>query len=273
MVRWDSDGAAVWERHPFRIFEAQVRGMSPYRGSKAALVVREVASELKDDTSFMESAEIATRIEHPSLAPVLEWDPDRGRWLQERFEGWSIEHWLRGKGRFPLALACAVVERVCAALEYLHAHALGTVLHRDICTSTVFVTVDGRIKVENPIFVQLRKIAYNTGPTPILPSAISHLSPEEVSASPLDETTDLYQATVLLFSMLTGTPPFDASSMLEMVRRIREVRAPLPSERVLGLPDSVNELVASALHKDPGQRPTSVKHLRELIAAIRQDEG
>jgi serine/threonine-protein kinase len=87
-----------------------------------------------------------------------------------------------------------------------------------------------------------------------------YMAPEQVSGEPVDTRTDIYAVGLILYEMLTGTPPFiEDNAIATALARLR--RAP-GDPRTLGeVPDALAELCLRCLRVPPGERP---QHAREV---------
>jgi serine/threonine protein kinase len=157
---------------------------------------------------------------------------------------------------------------ICQAVQ--HAHHKG-VIHRDLKPSNVMVTLhDGKpvvkvidFGVSKAISQQLTEKTLFTAYGQMVGTP-AYMSPEQAEMSGLDIDTrsDIYSLGVLLYEMLTGTTPLDASRLrgtayAELQRIIREQEPPKPSTRVSTL--------GAASDKVARQRGTEPKKLVQLL--------
>ncbi len=131
---------------------------------------------------------------------------------------------------------------VCQAVQ--HAHQKG-IIHRDLKPGNVLVTeVDGRptpkvidFGVAKATEVKLTDMSF--ADVGAIVGTPAYMSPEQAdpSSMDIDTRTDVYALGVMLYELLTGSPPIDAKqfqrgAILEMLRMVREVDPPRPSTKL-----------------------------------------
>jgi non-specific serine/threonine protein kinase/serine/threonine-protein kinase len=255
---------------------------------------REVA--LKIIKLGMDTREIIARFEaerqalammdHPSIARVFDAGATRsGRpyFVMELVRGVPITRYCDDHA-LPLRERLALFNQVCAAVQ--HAHQKG-IIHRDIKPSNVLVTEHDGVPVPKVIDFGIAK-ATEQGPgersafTAMgqIMGTPAYMSPEQAGLDNLDVDTrsDVYSLGVLLYELLTGTVPFDVTTLrgvfhVELQRMIREQEPPKPSTRVtagrlqtsarLGatLRGDLDWIVMRALEKDRSRRYESAREL------------
>jgi serine/threonine protein kinase/tetratricopeptide (TPR) repeat protein len=240
---------------PYRILQRIGEGGfgSVFEAEQAHPVRRRVA--LKIIKLGMDTEQVIARFEaerqalammdHPHIARVLDagaTPEGRPYFVMELVKGAPITEYC-DRERLPVAERLKLFEQVCAAVQ--HAHTKG-VIHRDLKPTNILVsTQDGepfaRVidfgiakataarLTDRPLYTELHQMIG----TPV------YMSPEQAAGSAdIDTRTDVYSLGVVLYELLTGTPPlgveaFQASSGPGDVERvIREVEPPRPSTRV-----------------------------------------
>ena len=131
---------------------------------------------------------------------------------------------------------------VCQAVQ--HAHQKG-IIHRDLKPGNVLVTeVDGRptpkvidFGVAKATEQKLTEMSFSD--VGAIVGTPAYMSPEQAAPSSMDidTRTDVYSLGVMLYELLTGSPPIDSSqfkhgAILEMLRMVREVEPPRPSTKL-----------------------------------------
>ena len=149
-----------------------------------------------------------------------------------------------------------------------HAHAQG-IIHRDLKPENVFVTFDheGNELLKLVDFGIAKVVEGPDGETQLTKAGIvfgtpHYMSPEQAVGDPVDHRGDLYALGILMHAMLTSNVPFDADSVIDVMRQqVSEPPPPLPE----GVPEPLRELATKLLHKDKEQRPQSAT---EVCAAL-----
>ena len=203
----------------------------------------------------MESCEIIARFEterqalslmdHPNIAKVLdagETEAGRPYFVMELVRGEPITQYC-DKNHLPVKDRLVLFMLVCQAVQ--HAHQKG-VIHRDLKPSNVLVAVvDGKPEpkvidfgIAKALDQPLTDHTLHTRLNQLIGTP-EYMSPEQAEMTSLDIDTrsDIYSLGVLLYQLLTGTTPLEASELYsggygEMRRIIREVEPQRPSSRV-----------------------------------------
>jgi RNA polymerase sigma factor (sigma-70 family) len=166
-----------------------------------------------------------------------------------------------GKGRtISVREAIRWALQVCAALE--HAHSMG-VIHCDLKPANVLLDPDGSIRVTD--FGLSRSLRGLTPWAALVEGTGPFMAPEQVSRAwgNIDARTDVYGVGALLFTLLTGRPPWIGQSLAEILADVTSTIPVIAPGRIRAeIPQSVSELCGKCLSKPPESRYQSVQDLR-----------
>jgi eukaryotic-like serine/threonine-protein kinase len=209
---------------------------------------------------FLREARAASELEHSHIVPVDAggvWADPRGELaflVMSLLPGRDLSYYTQRRRLLPEALSIQLGFQMAEALH--HAHRRG-VVHRDVKPSNVmFDPASSRAWLTDFGLARLPN-ADHTKSGVMLGSPAS-MAPELLAGGPADARTDLYALGVLLFELLTGRLPYEASSLGELLQAIHRrprlsvpgVRPDLPIEQAQAL----DELIAPLLEREPSQR-------------------
>ena len=155
-----------------------------------------------------------------------------------------------------------VFAAICEAVAYIHRHGI---VHRDIKSQNVKLTVDGAVKL---LDFGIAKDATSDGLTLTggLVGTPNYLSPEQLEGRPATPRSDVWALGVLLYEMLTGVRPFVGDNLAGIVLQITTTQIKSPEKINPVVPREAANIVKKCLKKDPASRYASVD---ELLRAVR----
>ena len=244
-------------------------------GSRVALKL--LNSRLLEDESarqrFLREARAAAKVRHPNVASVFHLG-SRGReffYAMEYVEGESLAEHIKHDGRLGANVALDITGQIAAGLAAIHKERL---VHRDIKSSNVMLSPkETGGYVAKIIDLGLAKAVEELPKEAALSNANAFLgtphfaSPEQCSGGKLDIRSDLYSLGVTLWEMVAGAVPFTGSTTQVMSQHLT---APLPLEKLKGVPKSLVGLLQSLLQKDPRKRPQDPSEVRAAVERIAQ---
>jgi len=209
---------------------------------------------------FLREAEVAGRLSHPGIVPVLDAGEPAGRpyLVMELVAGEDLRRRLDREGALPWPEAQRIALEVARALE--HAHARG-VVHRDLKPHNVLLASGGGVKLTDFGLARVQTLASLTGSSLVWGSP-EYMAPELFGRGRTDPRSDLFSLGVLLFEMATGRLPWKDRSLARLVSSVGDAGTLLPS---LGQGEALDRLVAALLAPSPGDRPS---HVSEVIAVL-----
>ena len=224
---------------------------------------------------FEREAYAIGRIQHENCVHVSDFGSleDGSLYLvMEYLEGRSLGSILDIERRLDVERALHIIRHVVRGLG--HAHVAG-IVHRDVKPENVLLVSrkgdDNFAKILDFGIAKLmgdaQRDEVNLTQAGMAFGTPTYMSPEQAVGNAVDGRADLYAATILLFEMIAGDPPFVSDDKIEVLSMQTGRKAPRLSE-VTGdrqLPAGLDELVAKGLSKQPANR---FQTSDEYVAAI-----
>ena len=221
----------------------------------ALKVLREgIASKPEAVRKFVREARAAARLNHPHVVHVYDADEQKGMCflVMELMEGGSAHDRMHQWGAFGWVEATQVMLDACRGLAAVHAAGL---IHRDIKPSNIMRAGDGTVKLAdfglalssaNPVE---RIHSGNVVGTPL------YMSPEQCRGDKLDARSDVYAIAATYFTLLTGAPPFEGETAIDIMRGHCADPVPDPRTYQPNIPKPCVDFICHAMAKNPAERP------------------
>ncbi len=223
---------------------------------------------------FFNEARATTTISDPGIVQVFDFGfhADGSAFLVMEFlEGESLDGRIRTLGHLSVYDALRVTRQAASSLGAAHARGI---VHRDLKPENIFLVRDAEAQGgERPKILDFG-IAKLSGDEPgrmrtrtgALMGTPVYMSPEQCrGAGAVDHRSDIYSLGCVLYTMLTGRPPFDGEGVGEIIVAHLREPVPPPSSVAPFVPKPVDELVLRCLAKPVEERFQS---MAELVAAI-----
>jgi serine/threonine-protein kinase len=242
------------------------------------VAVKVMSSALSADPAFSDrfarEARAAARLTHLNVVSVYDQGSEQAAdghhvfLVMELVEGRTLRELLRERGRLSPAEAISIMEPVLSALAAAHRAGL---VHRDVKPENILLSDDGVVKVADfglARAVEADAAATRTG---LMMGTVAYCAPEQISQGRVDQRSDVYAAGVVLFELLTGSPPYKGESAMNVAYQHVHSRVPAPSSRVKGIPNEIDELVVAATDSDPTGRPVDAGAFLAEVADVRAE--
>lgn len=248
-------------------------GMAEVYRARDDLLGREVAIKVlhdrySRDRSFVErfrrEAQAAANLSHPNVVALYDYGADGDTYfiVMEFIEGRSLSEIISAEGALLPERAADIAADVAKALERAHSNGL---VHRDVKPGNIMITNSGQTKVTD--FGIARALSgdgeQTMTQTGMVIGTAAYLSPEQAQGNTIDGRSDVYSLGVVLFEMLTGTPPFSGDTPLAIAyKHVRENPEP-PSTMNADVPAGLDAITMKALAKNPDNRYSSATEMQE----------
>jgi tetratricopeptide (TPR) repeat protein/predicted Ser/Thr protein kinase len=254
------------------VYEARQKGLNRVVALKVILA-GEFASE-SDIRRFRAEAEAVGALDHPHIVPVYEVGEDRGRhyFSMKRIDGGSLADRRNRLCDDPRSVA-QLVAMIARAVD--HAHQRG-ILHRDLKPSNILVDADGRPHITD--FGLAKRVDRGGGDdatrTGALLGSPPYMAPEQVTGDKraMTTATDVYGLGAILYTLLTGRPPFQGDSVVETLERVKAGNPDPPSGINRAIDADLEAICLKCLEQDPHRRYRSAAELADDLDRFLEDK-
>jgi hypothetical protein len=235
------------------------------------LIAPEAAAEEVFARRFAEESRIAASIEHPNVVPIYAAGEEDGvPYIAMRYvSGSDLGRRIADQGRLEPADAAGLIAQVGNGLDAIHAAGL---IHRDVKPANVlFSGATGDEHAYITDFGVARNVATESGLTQTgrFVGTLDYVAPEQISGGEVDARADVYALGCLLFKLLTGEVPFPGDSEAARLYAHLNEPPPAPSLQATAVSMALDDVVARAMSKQPGDRYPSAGDLgRAAVAAL-----
>lgn len=211
---------------------------------------------------LMTEASLAGKLSHPHIVKILDavMDGDINYMVMEYVEGSTLEQYAEVDSLLPICTIAEITYKCCKALEYAQYQG---VTHRDIKPANILLQGKTNIKISDfgSAAIQNQQTTQVSGV-----GSPAYMSPEQVKELPLTHQTDIYSLGVVIYKLLTGKLPFDASNNFSMIYHIINIEPPPPSMFRPETPPELDAIVRRAMEKDMAKRyQTWDEFARDLV--------
>ena len=226
----------------------------------------EIAAQPGIVERFRSEAILLAKLNHPAVALLYTFfrDGDQYYMAMEYVAGDTLQALIQKNGAIPYTRALSYTMQILQGIG--HAHSLG-ILHRDLKPANIMLTPEERVKIMDFGIARVLGTAGMTRDGRVMGTP-EYLAPERIRAKQDDPRSDLYSVGVVLFQMLTGRLPFEADSDYDMLTAQIQARPPRPREIGVSLPPGVEDVLMTALEKDPNLRYPNAAAFEAAIAAL-----
>ena len=240
------------------------------------IVIKVLAPELLAGISverFRREVLLAAQLQHPHVVPVLSTgEVDGLPWFTMPYvDGQSLRQRL-DTGQMSVGEVVRVLRDVARALAYAHDHGI---VHRDIKPDNVLLAAGSATVTDFGIAkaINAARAGAIEGETLTQAGTVigtpTYMAPEQAAGDPAtDHRADIYAFGVMAFEMLTGRPPFVATTPTRLLAAHMSEQPPDVLLLRQDCPPSLAALVMQCLAKDPDQRPQDAAAMGQVLDTV-----
>jgi len=253
-------------------------GMSVVYKGRDLMLERTVAIKvLREDFSvdpafrerFRQEAKAAANLSHPNIVTVHDFGIDQGHIfiVMEFVPGTTLKTLIGEKGRFDPDDAIPLIVQACAGIGYAHRAGL---VHCDVKPQNMLVSPDRRLKVTDFGIARALASIQEDEISEIVWGSPQYFSPEQASGRSPSPSSDVYSLGIILYEMLTGSPPFEAENSTDLAYLHRNTTPRPPIEMAPSISESLNQIILKVLSKEPSRRYRTADQLGRVLMTFSQ---
>ena len=203
---------------------------------------------------FLNEASLVGKLLHPHIVQIFDAvvAEDLCYIVMEYVPGGTLEDFTRPDNLLPIERVVEIIFKCTRALDFAYRI---SITHRDIKPANILfagsnpnsgdikISDFGAAIIENPERTQVSGIG-----------SPAYMSPQQVRELPLDHQTDIYSLGVVMYQLLTGQLPFQASTNYNIIYQIINTEPTRPSILRSKIPDVLDTIVTRAMCKETQDR-------------------
>lgn len=224
---------------------------------------KHIAANTEERKRFEVEAQAAASFNHSNIATIYAIEESQSAnaenevfIVMEFIDGMELKNRIQ-ENQITIENAMQITRSIAEGLKAAHDKGI---IHRDIKSSNIMITKEGKVKVMDFGLAKVKGSELVTRVGTTLGTA-AYMSPEQAQGMPLDHRTDLWSLGVIFYEMLTGELPFKAEHEAAWSYVIVNEQPLEPSELDRKIPAHIDDIVMKLLEKDPEKRYKSADDL------------
>ena len=217
---------------------------------------------------FVTEASLAGKLQHPHICQIYDAvaDDELHYIVMEYVDGGTLEKFCSPENLLPVDRTVEIAFKCTRALEF--AHRMG-ITHRDIKPANILHAGDTDVKITD---FGAALIASGDSTQVSAIGSPAYMSPQQVKEHPLDHRTDIYSMGVVMYHLLAGRLPFQASNNFSLIYQITSIEPQLPSFHRPEIPQAIDDIVHRAMARDLERRYAEWEEFSADLAAVFRSE-
>jgi serine/threonine-protein kinase len=244
------------------------------------IIRAQISGSTEANDRFLREARLATKVQHPNVATLYDFSalPDGSHYMVWEFiEGENLAQLIRRTGTLSPRHAVRIAIQALAGLDAIHR---AGIVHRDISPENLMIThaADGSefVKIIDLGVAKATESDVAMTQTGMFVGKFRYASPDHLgflgAGEHIDGRADLYSLAIVLFEMVTGRPPFEATSPhAYIIHHSRDEYLNSPDlDRITGSA-ALQNVLARALDRDRNKRFATAREFADALIAVERD--
>ena len=217
---------------------------------------------------FHHEGEAVAMLSHPNIVQVYDVSSTNTAnfIVMELIDGITLKQYMEKKGTLNWKETLHFSMQIAKALE--HAHGRG-IVHRDIKPHNVMVLKNGSVKVTD--FGIARVMSKSNTLTKEALGSVHYISPEQAKGGWVDNRSDLYSLSVVMYEMMSGRPPYDGETPVSVAIQHINGGAVAPSVLNPNIPKGLEQIIQKGMALDAKDRYASATEMLKDMDEFRKD--
>jgi serine/threonine-protein kinase len=213
---------------------------------------------------FRQEAKAAANLSHPNIVTMHDFGLDNGKLflVMEYVPGTDLKTLIKQRCRFDPEEAVPLLIQACAGIGYAHRAGL---VHCDVKPQNMLVTPDMRLKVADFGIARALSTIHPDEQSDVVWGSPQYFAPEQASGAAPAPASDVYSLGIIMYEMLTGSLPFQATTATDLARLHVEAEPPLLSEMIPDISPTLEQILTKVLSKEPSQRYRTADQLGRVL--------
>jgi len=219
---------------------------------RAAKILRKDAIDAEEHSKLITEIQILTTLDHPNILRVYEMYEDKNKYyiVTEFLEGGELFDRIIANDHFSEKDAAVIMKQLLSAVAYCHKH---NIVHRDLKPENLVYDAkkkDANLKVID--FGTAKTFKNNQKMTETFGTAY-YIAPEILSLN-YTEKCDIWSCGVILYILLSGTPPFPGREDREILKKVKTGKYHFNDAVWLNVSEDAKKFIRKMMEMDPNKR-------------------
>ena len=252
----------------------------PLIGRLVALkTIRPAAHSDDDDTKefqqrFVREAQAAGILNHPCIVTVHDIGQDEATGVSfiamEYVEGQNLKEVLAQGRPISFEQIGDIIAQIADAIDFAHSKGI---VHRDVKPANIILLDGNRAKITDFGIAKIASGVSSLTSTGQFLGTPNYMAPEQIKGTPVDGRADIFSLGICLYECLTRRKPFGGDSLTSLSYKIVHESFPPLHEVNPQIPEGYEDIIATALAKDPARRYQRGRDMANAIrAAVRGEK-